>query len=149
MDKGTRNALGIDSKGRLHGAPALELLLKDALSAPEGKTPGGYFNNWDGADAAIKRAEPEVKDAALRYLLGVRMFELEASGPQIAVRNIKIGDVIRSSETNLPVGVYEIINPEKKAITLNVRWGSPRTGICYDTYIMNRDIMVPLVSRSA
>lgn len=85
---------GADDKGRLHGAHAVQRLLNSIPAGPDWND-GHPVNAWDAADDAVATADQETKDAALRRLLALHIFDLKSEHPQVAMRNIRVGDVVQ------------------------------------------------------
>lgn len=143
LDDKTRSSLGVTLAGKLHHAPAIDLLVKAARVHPDGKTPGGFFNHWDGAEGAVREADPEVAHAALRGLLALHLFNLDDDEPSVAMRNVRVGDVVRLHGTPREVrDIHKTDHPES-AITRLVQWGQG----CADTFIYDRNVRIPLVYR--
>lgn len=132
LDQSERDQLGVDTKDRLHGAAALALLLGQAHESAKQQD-----NLWKQADAAVSATKnTEVKDAALAYLLSLHLHHLEDDLPQVAMRNVRVGDIVMLH--GVALAVEKIINPYKPCITLQTRLGA----FAYD-----RDVRIPLFSR--
>jgi hypothetical protein len=137
LDEQTIRALGTDDQGRLHGAPALALLLGEMVSLTG-------QNTWQRADTAVEDASAIVKDAALRHLLALHAFTLETPEPSIALRNVREGDYVRLHGT--ACYVEQVVNADKPTLTLHVRAHSAG-GPGPTTFAYDRDVQIPLVAR--
>lgn len=86
---------GEDSRGRLHGADAVQRLLNSTETGPDWND-GAPANFWDAADEVVEQADGlhELKDAALRHLLALHMFNLVDEHPKVAMRNVREGDIV-------------------------------------------------------
>lgn len=84
---------GRDDRGRLHGTSAVQRLLN---ATPVGPKWNRYRpeNIWTAADEVVERAGDETVRAALRRLLALHMFDLTTNRPKVAMRNVRVGDVV-------------------------------------------------------
>jgi hypothetical protein len=134
----------VDSKGRLDGAEAVRMLL-DSVEDHQDWNAAHPVNQWEAADKAVEVADEAVVRAALRRLLALHMHDLEATLPQVAVRNMKPMDVVK-----LHGGEYrvvELVNAEKETITIRAHQNTVRMGSIV-TFANDRDVRVDLVERT-
>lgn len=162
MDTATKNAMGVDSQGRLHGSVATKLLLAEMdehgarWTRPSGiptNTPGAKVgervNVWDAADAAVEATtDPDVKDAALRNLLALHEVALEEETPMVAMRNVRVSDYVRLHGCTCYVRQVLDDAPSRsryRSITLKVELHKP--GGTRQTFAYSADVRIPLLAR--
>lgn len=87
---------GVDEQGRIHGGTAVDRLLNATQTGPDWNH-GNPVNFWNEADRVVEQADQDVKDAALRRLLALHMYDLTDKHPQAAMRNLRVGDVVEMS----------------------------------------------------
>lgn len=86
---GTARATRVELSG--HGA--VELLMRSIPTGPDWNH-GNPINNWHAANDAVAAADDQTVRAALRRLLSLHLFDLQAKRPKIALRNLKGGDLV-------------------------------------------------------
>ena len=134
------NISGSDYR-RLPG-PASSDAIERLLDLAEGTE---HPNPHDAAALATEMVTEAEARSALRKLLALHMFNLADEDPQVAMRNVRIGDVVSVHGFN--VTVQAIRNREKATITIIGRlYGSEDTDK-ERTFAYDRDVRIPLKRR--
>lgn len=110
---------GVDQDGALHGATAVDRLLNSTPPGPDWNG-GAPTNPWAAADLAVEQADQRTKDAALRRLLALHMYDVTNVHPQVSMRNVRPGDIVGVSDVPRRVLERTGLGDHNTTVTISV-----------------------------